>query len=439
MKKILIYTLFSLAIFCGCKKDNSNLIDGERPEDRVNNALIEYNDQLTGSPYGWKAYLYPDGGGGYSFYLNFDKNNRVKMYADLDFDPAMTSKESSYRLKAYQIPTLSFDTYNYMHMLADPDRTVFGGVSGWGHYSDFEFAFDKVSGDTIKLNGKMLDSKLILVKATKAEQDAYNNEELALSMEDGIDFIDANKYLYLTLGDQTQIQTSFDYYNKVVSLTWNENGTVNTTSTDFVFTLTGIVLKAPLVYKDKVISEFLFDGTRYVAVSGASKVNVLASATPILPLHLIMGITYSSIIAPNAITYAGWSTDFMSRRAAAATGVAGFNIGGVLLRLDRMTFTFNKTTKVMRAAVSTPYGTTALTLNFDYSYVKTDDGVFKFTLGTLGGNEAALGGVLAPILTQRIGADQFTLSYFVNPANGQILGQFKSVEHPDFYFSGTLQ
>ncbi|HEY0176551.1 MAG TPA: DUF4302 domain-containing protein, partial [Pedobacter sp.] len=77
MKKTLIYTLLSLALFSGCKKDNENLIDGKRPEQRLEETLTQYNDQLTGSTYGWKGYLYPAGGGGYSFYFSFDKNNRV--------------------------------------------------------------------------------------------------------------------------------------------------------------------------------------------------------------------------------------------------------------------------------------------------------------------------------------------------------------------------
>jgi len=46
---------------------------------------------------------------------------------------------------------------------------------------------------------------------------------------------------------------------------------------------------------------------------------------------------------------------------------------------------------------------------------------------------------MAPLTTQRLNVDNFTLDYYINPANGQVLGQFKSVEHPDFFFSGTLQ
>lgn len=92
----------------------------------------------------------------------------------------------------------------------------------------------------------------------------------------------------------------------------------------------------------------------------------------------------------------------------------------------------------MRAVVSTPYGATALVLNYNYSYTKTADGTYKFTLGTLGGNESAIAGALAPLLSQRIGLDQFILGYFVHPTSGAVLGQFKSVEHPEFFFSGTL-
>ena len=440
MKKILIYTLLSLTIFTGCKKDNDNLIDGQRPEERVAKSLSEYNDLLTGSTYGWKAYLYPDegNGGGYSFYMNFNKENRVTMLADLDFDATNLSKESSYRLKANQIPSLLFDTYNYMHVLADPDGSLYGGDSGWGLYSDFEFSFDKVVGDSVKMTGKLLKSRLILVKATKAEQDAYNAGALLTVFTGITDYVYSYPYYYILLGDENKLQTTFNFNNKVFTLTYNTNGVVTTASTPFSVTLAGIQLRDPVMYNGKAITDFVYDtetGGLYTMVGGV-KIVVQTTATPILPLHTVIGINYSSIVVPNATNYPGWSADFIARRAAAARGAltSGYN-----LRLDLLDFTFNTDAKLMNLTAVIYQNANQFIGVWPYSYTKTSGGVFKFTQLAVTGNASLIVAAMAPLTTQRINTDNFTLDYYINPANGQVLGQFKSVEHPDFFFTGALE
>ncbi|WP_316805837.1 DUF4302 domain-containing protein [Pedobacter agri] len=440
MKKIFLYSLLSLAFFAGCKKEEV-LIDGQRPEERVTEAVTKYTNALTGSTTGWKAFLYPDGGGGYSFFLNFNKENKVSMYADLDYAPASDIMESTYRVKAFQNPTLSFDTYSYMHILADPNPNTFGGVAGWGVYSDFEFTFDKQVGDSIMLTGKLLKSKLILVKATAAEKASYDAKGLYNSVATAVDYTTLNKNLYALIGDQTKVQISIDVYNKIFSLIWDSNGEVNTATTGFAFTLTGIVLKEPLFYKGKKITELTWDPVKkvyYTTIDG-QRVEVVVSSTPILPLHLLMGLNYSRIVVPQATTSPGWGADFIAQRASAATGVATFSVGGSRLTLGSMTYIFNTNAQTMTLNVITPYAATSLTLTYPYTYTKTTAGTYKFTIGTAGGNAAALAGVMAPLLAQRINVDEFTLDYFTNPTNGATLGQFKSVQHPTFTFTGTLQ
>ncbi|MDO7744919.1 MAG: DUF4302 domain-containing protein [Pedobacter sp.] len=440
MKRILIYTLLSLTIFSGCKKDNDNLIDGKKPEERVTESLSQYGERLTGSPYGWKAYLYTDEGvgGGYSFYLNFNKENRVTMLADLGYDESQISEESSYRLKANQVPSLLFDTYNYMHILADPDPDIYGGVSGFGLYSDFEFSFDEVVGDTVKLTGKLLKSQLVLVKATKAEQDSYNAKGLYNTLAGVVDYVTSFPYYYIILGDDNKLQTNFDINTKVFTLTWNDNGVVTTTSIPFSFTLTGILLKDPVIYKGKSITDFTYDpetGGLYTTVGGV-KVVVSTTATPILPLHTLIGINYNAIIVPYATNAPGWSADFVTRRAAAA---AASLASSFRLRLEDMTFAFNTGAKTMTLTAGVYQNANRFLAVWPYTYTKTGAGVYKFTLGTPNGNAGAIATQMAPLTTQRLNVDNFTLDYYINPANGQVLGQFKSVEHPDFFFSGTLQ
>ncbi|WP_160292056.1 DUF4302 domain-containing protein [Pedobacter lusitanus] len=438
MKRIIIYALLSIGVFSGCKKNNEILVDGERPEDRVAEALTKYSDQLTDSPYGWKAYLYPAGGGGFSFYLNFTKKNRVTMYSDLDNGPATTAKESSYRLRASMNPSLVFDTYNYMHILADPDARVFGGTPGWGLYSDFEFNFGVQTGDTLKLTGKLLDSKLVMVRATKAEQDAYNNKGLLTSLVTSTDYIAANSTLYTNIDGAVNLQTIFDYFQKKMTLVWDDKGTISSAISPFVFTLNGILLQDPVSYKGKLLREFIWDAATqgfYTTVDG-KRFDLKSSPSPLLPLNALIGINYTSVTVPNGTTYPGWSADFIARRAKAASGTltSGYN-----LRLDKMALVFNVNQSMLTLTADVYQTANKFLAIYPYSYTKTPAGVYKFTLGAMNGNASVIATAMAPLLSERLGADTFTLDYFTNLTNKQVLGQFKSVEHPDFAFTGTLQ
>jgi hypothetical protein len=437
MKHYLICILFSLALFSGCKKDEDQLIDNKKPEERILEALNKYQDELIASPYGWKAYLYTAGGSGFSFYLTFDKDNRVQMIGDLAPETTTELAESSYRLKASQVPSLLFDTYNYMHIIADPDNSVFGGVPAYGYYSDFQFDFDTQSGDTLKLDGTFLGSKMQLIKATQAEQTAYTKGDLLPAILNTLQFMESAENLYLTLGDGIRMQTTFNVNAKIASISWDDKGTF-TSSSPFAFTLTGLVLQKPLVYKDKLITGFTYDAQKQVlfaTVSGA-RFDVLPSATPILPLHSLIGINYSAIVVPNATSYPGWSADFVARRAAAQASMLA---GPYRLRLDQVAFAFNNSIQSMTATADIYQGTNRFTAPFPYTYTKTVDGIYKFTAGAPSGNAALIIADMAPLTTQRLNVDRFVLDYFVNPNTGELLGQFKSIEHPEFTFTGSLQ
>ncbi len=174
MKKTLGLFLAVIIFGTACKKNYDYAFD-KSPDERVMEALNKYNDALTNAPHGWKAILMPDSGkaGSYSFYFKFDKNNRVQMFADFDSTTSVVMKESSFRLKALQQPSLIFDTYSYIHLLSDPDAGISGGTYGGGLKSDFEFALNSIVGDTIKMTGRFNGSKAYLVKATEAEKIAY--------------------------------------------------------------------------------------------------------------------------------------------------------------------------------------------------------------------------------------------------------------------------
>lgn len=184
MKKIIAFIVLAIFTFSACKKDDPPVFN-KSPDERLSEAISAYQSKLSSAPNGWKGYIQPKGGGLYSFYFKFNDSNRVSMLSSFDSLSAVTLKESSYRLKALQQPSLLFDTYSYVHVLADPDASVNGGpdgsgfVNGTGLQSDFEFYFDSSSADTINLVGRFNGSKATLIKATPEEEAGFINGQLA--------------------------------------------------------------------------------------------------------------------------------------------------------------------------------------------------------------------------------------------------------------------
>ncbi len=255
MKQRLFIFLLLAGFLGACKKDTTRLFD-ESPDARLNKALATYQSQLTGAANGWKGVINLAGGSVYSFYCKFNDSNRVKMVLDFDSASAVTLKESSYRLKALQQPSLIFDTYTHLHLLADPTGRVNGGADGEGLRSDFEFYFnDSTSVDTIKLVGRMNGSTAYLTKATAAEATAYSTGQFDISK-----FINAygkilEYFKQLTIGAQNY-ELLINPTTKTIVFNWlDANGNVQNFSTRFYFTLSGIGLLAPFNTGTIVIKE----------------------------------------------------------------------------------------------------------------------------------------------------------------------------------------
>jgi hypothetical protein len=198
MKKLLIYLLCITALLTGCDKKSDLNIDGKTTDQRLTEALAMYQQKLLSAPYGWILTEYTNGtalNGGvtkegpkaiFSFYMKFDKDDKVSMISDFNQSMSATFNSSSFFIKATQRPTLIFDTYSYIHIPCNPDATIsnspYGNGFGWG--TDFEFSFaDNVAaadlGDTIRLIGNLNKCKVTLVKATQADQQVFTTTGFA--------------------------------------------------------------------------------------------------------------------------------------------------------------------------------------------------------------------------------------------------------------------
>ncbi len=281
MKKALITLIIISAYLSACKKTDKPAFD-KSPDERLNEILAAYQTQLSGATSGWKAILKVDSGKGaaFSFYFKFNDANRVVMRSDFDSLSAVTPKESSYRLKALQQPSLLFDTYSYLHVLSDPDETVNGGIRGAGLLSDFEFYFDSVTTDTIKLTGRQNGSRLVLIRATTEEAASYDNNGLAR----GFLFQNIGKYLNyfkrVTIGGVTY-EISVNQLNRTVTFSWlDANGVFQTFTTYYYYTVTGIQFYTALINGGQPVTGFT--NLSWDAASTTLSFSVNGSATTVI-------------------------------------------------------------------------------------------------------------------------------------------------------------
>lgn len=258
MKKKYISCLLLVLIagLWSCKDDKDSVFE-QTADERLNATVSAYQKDLSAAAYGWKGIMYPRGGGVYSFYFKFNEQNRVVMYSDFAQESAATPKESSYRIKAIQAPSLIFDTYSYLHVLADPDGAVNGGNDGDGLLSDYEFTFanDSLKTGNITLIGTKNSSKLILVPATQEESVAYGNGGLGKSLL----FSNISKYLTyfkrLTIGGVTY-EIAVNQNARTITLNWVMGSTVNSFTTDYYYSSTGVSFVTPFVNGSTVLNGF---------------------------------------------------------------------------------------------------------------------------------------------------------------------------------------
>lgn len=431
MRTHILYILV-LACLLSCRKDKTTSIFGETPDQRLEKALADYKSRLTGAAYGWKTAVFPPAGGGYSFFMTFDTAGRVTMYGDVTADAATTPENSTYRLKAVQRPSLLFDTYTYLHLLADPDPNVYGGVTGQGYYVDFEYAIDSVATDSIKLTGITYGTKMIFVKATKAEHDAYTSGQFSDQLTNIQNFIADFPWQYLQFADGKKLQVSINTATKNFTLIYlDADGKVQLLSTAFYFSTDGLYLQTPITYGSYTFNEVFWDADNqvfYIKINGA-RIDVQVADNSIIPMHQLLGVSFTSIVVPPQ-SIPGWSADFTTMWKSIAASLKSGNYG---LTLYYTYFTFDVSQQVMKLDVYIIQNNRLYLAEYPYTYTKTTDGVFDFTEQAYQGNAGLIATDMAP-LRNRLKNDHFTMDFYAGT-----LGQLKSVENTEFYFTGYLE
>lgn len=438
MKKIFYFIcLVLLAVSCSKPKE-VELELGSDPDSRIADTLAYVRKTLVDAPFGWKAALTTEYSGGYGFFMQFGDNDRVKMVADLTDQTSSDVKESTYRIRQIMAATLSFDTYTYLTMLQDPNPGSYGGQPGKGMGSDVEFDYVKSSGDTLFFQGRKFYKPLILVKAKESEASKYNSKGYLNAIAKNKTFFKKNPLTSIVV-DGVEAEIAFGFSTKKMSMVIaNSDGTFSSSFADFCSTIDGFEIIGEALVNNVQIKRFIWkDENSFVGVDNEGKeYPVKINSSSVVPYLTALGTSFSTIAVPDATTYNGWSTDFATRRAQAKAGIGRWSFSTGSIILHTIDFKFQVVNNKMSVAFNTTTGTNKFVLTYNYTYT-VDNGKFKFSLsGTPGGNEGAIYNDVRYLLQERINTDTFELGYFVNSETGEVMSQFRSMEHPDFYFTG---
>lgn len=317
MKNKFLYIALVILLMASCKRDSDPILDD--PDTRLTAELVANQAKLVAAPNGWKATIYPSGGKGFSFYFKFLADGKVDMMGDVNNTSSSAPQTSTYRLKALQRPTLIFDTYNYIHLIADPDASISGGANASGLKSDFEFAFASVSGDTLKFEGTFYGNKMSMVTLSAAESQSILASGLKTMTDANTAYVAANKNPYLQFADGTKGALSIDPTAKTIKLTYlDSKGVVQTKSVAFAYGINKLSLSAYLNYGSTYFNELLYDTANksYYIMAGTTRINVQNSLVPIVPLSLQFGFpsafAYRKITIPSTGLPIGVNSGFNS-------------------------------------------------------------------------------------------------------------------------------
>jgi hypothetical protein len=431
-----------------CDRDYETIF-GESTDERIREALAEHQTLLTSAPNGWRAMLYTGSGGGYFYHLQFNEDGNVTMFSDFNETTASTSKSSTWVLKALQKITLTFETYSYIHLPADPDGETSGGTNGAGLLSDFEFTFVRTAGDSVIMKGLRYANELVLVKATAEEKAQIADDQINTILEATKHYTAENKSLRLVLPNGKVLPIGIEVNRRIFGVQYlpSDNSRIIAFHTPFTFSLDGIQLRDAMQVDGYTVKDLHWNADREAYTVVFDIPTELYNDTeplvlsPTTPLSAVVGSIYRQVSIPanpyeNRVP--GQSREFVDVYDMAAgelgqrTTPYGLHELYVVFDPIQMEVGFYAYLSQNQNGVDV-YPIAALWV---YSYAIDANGVLD--LAQLRSNESAQDvSFEMRILLQYLEDDTYELKYIAGGFD--LIGGFYSREHPEFSFAGTLK
>jgi hypothetical protein len=341
-------------------------------------------------------------------------------------------------VKALQRPTLTFDTYSYIHLPADPNGNVNGGINGAGLLSDFQFAITKVAGDSVVLEGIQNGSRMILKKTTQAEATVLASGQLANMLQ----YVNSNKNLRIVLPDNKTFPLALSTISKnIASQYLTTDGTeIKELTSTFNFTPKGISLTSAFNINGFSFKEILWDEAQqqfYIDANGKIiNEESVYIFSPTESLSSVIGTKYSLIQVPEGsdlYPLPGQSVQFIE----AYTQVKESMLSGQhKLSLRYINYIFDPTEHTMTVEVNVSQNGSLFICKFQYSYTLNEDGIFKFEFNGADDNGWVIEQYMNPILNY-LNNDKFRMEYV--GGGYSLLGGLFSEDNLGFSFTGFLE
>jgi hypothetical protein len=312
MMRNLLKLLFVILILASsCKRDEVELTFGVTPVERMAQLQKQIKDQLTNAEFGWKVLTTTPAKGNFGYYMDFDVDgpDRIRMVADILPSTLSTVKESAYRVKILASPVLSFETYNYIHLLGDPDASVIGGESMFGFRGDVDFEYQRSTPDSIFLIGRKFRNKMIMVKANQAEQAGYLSGGY-LTAVNKIKSIFANNLVSLVDINGVTYQITPNSTNKMVDVISVVDNAVKRNVQIFSYSIDGLEIPNGLQAGNTLIKKLVLSNDKmYVLTATGESIEIRSSSTALVSLNQLMGVTYRGLSVPTNTIYPGTTTN----------------------------------------------------------------------------------------------------------------------------------
>lgn len=256
MKKFQVYGALMLlgasVMLTSCFKNEEEDIFDKSASERLDDAKVYYSDILTAEGGKWQMEYYANSDEhGYVYLMTFNKNGQVTIsgqneYIGYELDPLSTgakvyaSQTSLWEVVADNGPVLSFNSYNpVFHIFASPydipPYTENGtDESGEGHMGDYEFDLMKYSNDTLYIEGKKREIKMIMTRVdANVDDQIYMNYVTAMAdsffhPKVPMVFMNLpNDKRYAIMNGSTQIVTMWDFDKDRISYETTHNAIVN--------------------------------------------------------------------------------------------------------------------------------------------------------------------------------------------------------------------
>lgn len=260
MKKLNLYIIgFMLLIFASCTNDFESVFD-KSPDERANEAIVEFKDALTSSEYGWLVHYFPNPTelGAFTYQLKFEKTGTVNMNWEIyDYEDS-----AEYSVKMLEKPILSFDTYSKFSKMCDPEL----GIPGKGFGGENEFGFVRLSanGDTLVLCERVSKDPMVLVKATAETSSQLRQYSKHVShLERLNEKVIVPYYFNLTVeGWDSPVNFVFSGDKIIAFLTYVEGGETKREFMPINFTHEGFEFHHPFVRNGIAVKSFKYDAAK---------------------------------------------------------------------------------------------------------------------------------------------------------------------------------